>query len=143
VADLDERGNPTTSSNPGRGEDRSGKRLLARDEYAEDQERREALLELRREQDLRLVELMEKSISELTSRLASVEAGVNGVHKQCDVIQTMLLSIKESRAEILSRQQNHEKRIGALEQSVAGLKAWILVVGGLTGIASFLAIVLK
>lgn len=103
----------------------------------------ETFLQLRREQDQALMKLLEKSVDALTTRLTGVETVMVDIRSQCAAMQTMLAASKESYEQMNARLDDHDKRIGSLEQSVAGLKAWILIVGGLTGIASFLAIVLK
>jgi chromosome segregation ATPase len=101
------------------------------------------LSQLRRQQDLVLMGFLEKSVDALTARLTGMETVMVEIRSQCAAMQTALAGSKESYEQMNVRLDYHDKRIGSLEQSVAGLKAWILIVGGLTGIASFLAIVLK
>lgn len=78
-----------------------------------------------------------------TERLTKLESAIADLRVLLVERSAALAAQEENQRRILAVIEKHNGRIGSLEQSVASLKAWILIVGGLTGIASFLAIVLK
>jgi chromosome segregation ATPase len=109
---------------------------VTRGEYQKNQEHLDEVLQLRRAQDLKLLEFLENTCNTLSDRFTDVETAVREMHSDSKVQQTMFEEFK-------ARQEKHEDRIGELEKGYASLKAWILIVGGITGVASFLAIALR
>ena len=109
---------------------------MTRDEYQRNQKHLDEVLQLRRGQDLKLLEVLENTYGELSTRFTNVETAVREMDGHSEARQMMF-------DEFRARQEKHEERIGELEKGYAGLKAWILIVGGITGVASFLAIVLR
>ena len=109
---------------------------LTRGEYQKNQKHFGEIMQLRRAQDAKLLEMLEHTCESLGKRFAEVEKVVREMHG--DLITERVLF-----EEAKTRQGEHEGRIRELEKTVASLKAWILIVGGITGVASFLAIVLK
>ncbi len=122
--------------NPGRPLAADDREALTRDEYQRNQKHLDEVLQLRRGQDLKLLEVLENTYGELSTRFTNVETAVREMDGHSEARQMMF-------DEFRARQEKHEERIGELEKGYAGLKAWILIVGGITGVASFLAIVLR
>jgi hypothetical protein len=124
----------TKKPEPPNAEDREG--ALMRGEYETNQRHRKEMEVLRRSQDEKLLQLLERTCNVLGGRFTDVEETVREMHGDLRTERVLFEEIKE-------RQDGHEGRIRELEKSMASVKAWILIVGGITGIASFLAIVLK
>jgi len=124
------RDSPGTSSTEDRAES------LTRGEYQKNQVHLDEVSQLRRVQDLKLLELLENTCNTLSARFVAVETAILEMHSDSKVQQTMFEEFKV-------RQGKHEERICELEKGYASLKAWILIVGGITGVASFLAIALR
>jgi len=121
---------------PGTSSTEEGAESLTRGEYRKNQVHLDEVLELKRAQDLKLLEVLEKTCLGLGDRFANVETAVREMHSDSKVRQTMFEEFKV-------RQGKHEDRISELEKGYASLKAWILIVGGITGVAGFLAIALR
>lgn len=117
--------------------------VLTRDEYEANQHYRQELLQLRRAQDRKLIELCESSLDLLTERLSRMEETLNRLDGSCRERQSTFRAYEKFQERTQVRLEKHEEAIGELKTGYASVKAWILIVGGITGVASFLAIVLR
>jgi hypothetical protein len=117
-------------SNPGSGSEK------VRDDQA-------ILLGLRRDADARLLTILEQTLTLSNERLVKVEGTLVDLRVLYAERTGLLTSFGESQTKSETASEGHDKRIVELEKSMAGMKAWILIVGGITGVASFLAIVLR
>ena len=104
---------------------------------------RDRLAVLRREGDCQLLSFLEKALERVDERLVKVEELLMELRDNHLLRKGSYDAFEAFQERIFVRQEKHEERIGELEKSMAGLKAWILIVGGITGVAGFLAIVLR
>jgi hypothetical protein len=116
---------------------------VTHDELAAEMNHLRQVLQLRREQDRTLISLFEKSLGGLNERFDRVEAVLTEIGQTCKLREGELSGYQRILDQMAVRVGTNEEKIGELKEGYASLKAWILIVGGITGIASAIAIIFK
>jgi hypothetical protein len=145
----DNPGTSRTQDNPG-----ACAEGVTRDELVAEMNHLQEVMDLRREQDRTLIQLFDKSLSglgerfderlgDLNDRLDRMEAALTEIGKTCKLREGELSGYTQLLDRVVARVETNEQKIGELKEGYASLKAWILIVGGITGIASAIAIIFK
>jgi len=101
------------------------------------------LTALRREQDQRLWELVQRALDEQGRRLKVLEEKVEQLRLSIERYQVRACGSSEEVDRLERAVAKNTDCLIEMKATVSGLKVWVMVVGGISGVASFLAYLLK